>query len=72
MNEPPLHQRKPSQHKLYPEGTSTLYRVALMLEIVGNYCEIPWEDGALRRNPDLITEKLKSKDRAANFDRSAS
>ena len=43
-----------------------------MLEIVGNYCEIPWEDALLRRNPDLITEKLKSEDRAANFDRSAS
>ena len=71
MNKPPLHQRKTSQHQQYHEGTSILYRGALMLEIVGNYCEIPWED-ALRRNRDLITEKLKSEDKTASFDRSAS
>ena len=66
-NEPPIHQRKQSQHKQNDEGTSfdasRLYGGALISEIVGNYCEIPWEDALLRRNLDLITEKTAETER---------
>ena len=37
------------------------YGGALILEMAGNYCEIPWEDVLLRRNLDLITEKCEKR-----------